>query len=118
YKSAAGINKLSHEGKRTIENNELFEGGSQISRIAVIPTCVDLERFRFIERDYSSTTVKIGYVGTAIGWYDFDQTLLALIEIGKQVDYHFTIFNSGQHEFIREKLAEYGIPNERVTLEG
>lgn len=116
YKHAAGVNKLSHEGKRTIENNELFEGGDKIAPITVIPTCVDLNRFHFIEREYTDP-VKIGYVGTAVGWYDFDKTLLALQAIGKQVDYHFTIFNGGQHEFIKGRLQVFGIPDEKVHLE-
>lgn len=116
YKNAAGVNKLSHEGKRTIRDNELFVGGERISPITVIPTCVDLQRFHFIERAYTSP-VKIGYVGTAVGWYDFDKTLLALAAIGKQVDYHFTIFNGGQHAYIRLKMAEHNIPEDKYHLE-
>lgn len=116
YLNAAGVNKLSHEGKRTILENELFFGGDKVSPITVIPTCVDLDRFQFIERKYGER-VKIGYVGTTIGWYDFDRTLKVVSEIGKQMDYHFTIFNGGQHDFIRQKLTEYNIPSEKVTLE-
>lgn len=116
YQKAAGVNKLSFEGRRTILENELFVGGNQISPITVIPTCVDLERFQWQQRVYGKT-VKIGYVGTAIGWYDFDKTLKALQAIGKQVDYHFTIFNGGQHEFIKSKLKEFEIPTEKITLE-
>lgn len=116
YIQAAGVNKLSHEGRRTILENELFEGGDQIKNITVIPTCVDLERFQWLHRTYGET-IRIGYVGTAIGWYDFDKTMSALQTIGQQVDYHFTIFNGGQHEYIQSKLDEYGIPAEKVTLE-
>lgn len=116
YLNAAGVNKLSHEGKRTILANELFRGGDKVTPITVIPTCTDTERFIFFERDYS-TPVKIGYVGTATGWYDFDRTLRALVEIGKRMDYRFIIFNGGQHEFIKKKLSEYSIPFEKVTLE-
>lgn len=116
YQNAAGINKLSFEGRRTILENELFKGGNQIHPITVIPTCVDLEGFFWTERAYGNT-VKIGYVGTAIGWYDFDRTLQALTTIGRQLDYHFTIFNGGQHDYIQSKLKEYKIPEEKVTLE-
>lgn len=116
YKKAAGIIKLSNEGRRTILNNELFPGGDQLTNITVIPTCVDLERFQWQKRVYGDK-VRIGYVGTAIGWYDFDRTLQALQAIGKQITYHFTIFNGGQHDFIREKLKQYRIPEKSVTLE-
>lgn len=116
YKNAAGINKLSYEGRRTILENELFPDGDQLKNITVIPTCVDLDRFQWLKREYGDT-VRIGYVGTAIGWYDFDRTLQALQAIGKQVSYHFTIFNGGQHDFIREKLKQYEIPEQSVTLE-
>ncbi len=116
YRDAAGVNKLSHEGKRTIENNELFQGGEYIKPITVIPTCTDTERFMFHERRYEGP-VKIGYVGTATGWYDFDKTLVTLAAIGKHVDYRFSVFNGGQHDFIKEKLKEYHIPLEKVTIE-
>lgn len=116
YLKAAGINKLSYEGRRTILENELFEGGEKIKPITVIPTCVDLDRFQWQERMYKDV-VRIGYVGTAIGWYDFDKTLKALQVIGQQVDYHFTIFNGGQHDFIRKKLKQYEIQEQKVTLE-
>lgn len=116
YRDAAGVNKLSHEGKRTIESNELFQGGEDIKPITVIPTCTDTERFMFHERTYEGP-VKIGYVGTATGWYDFDKTLVTLAAIGQYVDYRFIVFNGGQHDFIKEKLTEYHIPLEKITLE-
>lgn len=116
YQQAAATNMLSHEGKRTIHENELFAGGDKINPITVIPTCVELDRFKFIERKYGDV-VRLGYVGTAIGWYDFDRTLRVLKEIGKHTDFHFTIFNGNQHDFIKGKLAEFEIPMDKVTLE-
>lgn len=116
YQDAAGVNKLSWEGKRTIESNELFAGSKHVKPISVIPTCTDTERFMFHHRNYSEP-VKIGYVGTATGWYDFDKTLETLVAIGKQIDYNFVIFNGDQHDFINGKLKEHGIPLEKVHLE-
>lgn len=116
YRNAAGINKLSYEGRRTILENELFHKGDQIKNISVIPTCVDLDRFKMIHRNYQNP-VKIGYVGTAVGWYDFERTLKVIKKIGEKVPYHFTIFNGGQHEYIKEKLKQYQIPTEKVNLE-
>lgn len=116
YQNAVGINKLSHEGKRTILENELFLHGDRIKSISVIPTCVDLKRFEFIQRKYTEI-VKIGYVGTATGWYDFDRTLKVLKEMGEQMDYHFTIFNGGQHDYIKSRLEAFNIPMGKVNLE-
>ncbi|MFA7448720.1 MAG: hypothetical protein WCY77_09810 [Weeksellaceae bacterium] len=116
YRDAAGVNKLSYEGKRTIESNELFQGGEDIKPITVIPTCTDTERFMFHERTYDGP-VKIGYVGTATGWYDFNKTLATLAAIGQHVDYRFIVFNGGQHDFIKEKLKEFNIPMQKVSIE-
>ena len=116
YLNASAVNKLSHEGKRTILNNELFKGGENVKPITVIPTCTDTEKFSFVKRDYNGP-VKIGYVGTATGWYDFDKTLKALVEINKQMDFRFVVFNGNQHDFIRKKLNEFNIPSEKVTIE-
>ena len=116
YRDAAGVNKLSYEGKRTIESNELFQGGEDIKPITVIPTCTDTERFMLHQRSYDGP-VKIGYVGTATGWYDFNKTLATLAAIGQHVDYRFIVFNGGQHDFIKEKLKEFNIPMQKVSIE-
>lgn len=116
YKNASGVNKLSYEGKRTIEENELFEDGNQIKNITVIPTCTDTDRFVFHHRTYDNP-VKIGYVGTAVGWYDFDKTAETLSVIAKQTDFRFIVFNGEHHDFIKEKLKEYGIPLDKVFIE-
>lgn len=116
YQNANGINKLSMLGKDTILANELFEGGNRIENISVIPTCVDLDRFSYHDRPYKKP-ITVGYVGTAIGWYDFDKTLKTLRLIAKEVDVNFLVFNGGQHEFIRQKISEYGIDRRRVHLE-
>ncbi len=121
YQKASGIVILSKIGKETIEKNQLFKGGNEIKNIDIITTCVDLERFTFHKRSYNENQITIGYVGTAVGWYDFDKTMLALSKINKQVNnIKFLVFNSdhyNQHNFIREKLIEYNIPESITTIE-
>lgn len=121
YEKASGIVILSKIGKETIENNQLFLGGDKIKNIDIIPTCVDLDRFGFHKRNYSKEEVTIGYVGTAVGWYDFDKTMATIAKIAKQVkNVQFLVFNSNhhsQHDFIRNKLKEYQIPKSSVTIE-
>jgi len=116
YMNASGINKLSHLGKETILKNKLFQGGNKIENIEVIPTCVDLDRFEFHERTYRKP-ITIGYVGTAIGWYDFDKTLKTLSIIGKVIDFRFLIFNGSQHEYIQRKVQEWDIDIQKIKIE-
>ena len=116
YKNASGINKLSFLGKETVLGNELFNEGDEIKNIEVIPTCVDLDRFQYSKRSFNKP-ITIGYIGTAVGWYDFDKTMETLSVISKTIDYKFLVFNGNQHEFIREKIKEYNIDKKKVTIE-
>jgi len=116
YTNANWINKLSHLGKETILKNELFDGSDKIKNIEVIPTCVDLDLFEFYERTYQKP-ITIGYVGTAVGWYDFDKTLKTLSLISKVIDFRFLIFNGNQHDFISQRIKEYGIDEQKVVIE-
>ena len=120
YQNASAISILSEKGKETILKNELFPGGNQIKNIEVITTCVDLDRFSFQKRDYDKNKYTIGYVGTAVGWYDFEKTIKTLKKIGESVNFHFLVFNSnahGQHKFIAESLQKIGIPDNQFTIE-
>lgn len=119
YLNAAGVVILSETGKETVLKDELFDGGGATKNIGVITTCVDLERFVFHERDYNKRCT-IGYIGTAVGWYDFGKTVKTLAEIKKQTDFHFLVFNSdahGQHEWIKARLLEGGLSEEDFTIE-
>lgn len=120
YNRSAATVILSKKGIQTIKENKLFKGGDQIDNLYFIPTCVDLERFNLLKRNHKKPFVNIGYVGTAIGWYDFDKTLMTLAKIGEFIDYRFIVFNSNkhnQHKFIKDKLKEYKIPLENCVIE-
>ncbi len=119
YKSADGIVILARSGKEAVLNNELFKGGETLKNIEIIPTCVDLNRFVQHKRDYTKP-VTIGYIGTAVGWYDFEKTVITLAKIGEFIDYKFLIFNNNQynqHEFIKKTLSKHHIPAEKYQLE-
>lgn len=119
YKKAGGIVILARSGKATVLNNELFRGGDSIKNIEIIPTCVDLDRFVQHQREYKKP-VTIGYIGTAVGWYDFEKTAITLSKIGEFMDYNFLIFNNdqyNQHAFIKETLSKYQIPSEKYRIE-
>lgn len=85
-------------------------------RFEVIPTCTNLELFRppaeekIVPRQPGGP-LTVGYVGTASGWYLFSSTLVAFNRIRQlRPGSRFLIINKGQHAFIREQLAQHGIP--------
>jgi len=120
YLSASHIVMLSHYGKETIQMNELFKGGNQLNNITVIATCVDLNKFHINNNWVEKPKLTIGYVGTAIGWYDFESTAKVLATIKKQFDFNLLIFNNGQHDYIRQELAKYKITDyqlEKIQFE-
>jgi glycosyltransferase involved in cell wall biosynthesis len=110
YFSSSHIVMLSHCGKETILKNELFSQGNKLKNITVIPTCVNLDQFN-TESKPSKRKLTIGYIGTAIGWYNFEKTAELLSVIKKEVDYNLLIFNGGQHDYIKQELAKFGITN-------
>ncbi|MDR0789407.1 MAG: glycosyltransferase [Bacteroidales bacterium] len=111
YLQADQITILSNYGKETILKNLLFRNGDQLNNITVIPTCVDLEKFNTDRVRQNKKGLIIGYVGTAVGWYNFGKTAEALALINKQIDCNLLVFNDGQHYSIKQELAKYGITN-------
>jgi glycosyltransferase involved in cell wall biosynthesis len=116
YLSASHVIMLSHKGKETIQNNELFKDGDKLKNITVIPTCVNLDKFTLKNNLQDNKKLTIGYIGNVRNWYDFDFTLQVLSAIKQQhIDYKLLIFNAEQngeqHEYIKKKLTEYDINN-------
>lgn len=117
YLSSTHIVMLSHNGKHTILNNELFSGGDKlVNDITVIPTCVDLDRFNIKDREIPQEKITIGYVGTAIGWYNFSKTAELLAIIKEKIKYNLLILNAGQHEYITNELNKVDINREEYDL--
>lgn len=116
YTNASGIVMLSELGKRTILDNQLFQGGNKIKNIEVIPTCTDLNKFVF-EKNNNKKPITIGYVGTVTGWYNFDKTLKTYKTISEEIDCRLLIYNKEQYHFIKEKLIQHGIDLKKVKIE-
>lgn len=91
-------------------------------RFEVIPTCANLDMFRAPPADDAArrklgSPLTVGYVGTATGWYVFPPTLVAFNRICQlRPDSKLHIINRGQHPYIREQLAQHGIPESRVVI--
>jgi glycosyltransferase involved in cell wall biosynthesis len=116
YLSAKHIVMLSYQGKKTILNNGLFYEGHNITKISVIPTCVNLERFKLSDKK-DGETLRIGYIGTAIGWYNFPKTVELLSILKKYYNYELYIYNGGQHEYIEKELNKINILRHEYVLE-
>lgn len=91
----------------------------QNKRLAVIPTCVDLDLFKpdFSggSRDKSVFTVAI--VGNIKGLYLFDEMLdFFKILTEKLPSAKLLFLNRGEHAFIREKLKTHDIPLQSAAI--
>lgn len=85
--------------------------------LTVIPTCVDLTRFKYFQRDTLDDNFVLGYVGSAGTWYLFDEVAkcFALL-LAMQPSSKFLIVNRNDHAFIRQRLILAGIPNSSFEL--
>jgi len=88
----------------------------------VITTCTDLDLFHpRWEMDRSgtadATTFTLGYVGSVRLWYLFDEVLVCFKLLQDMASSaRLLVINRGEHAYIRERLASYGIDEETVEL--
>jgi glycosyltransferase involved in cell wall biosynthesis len=88
-------------------------------RFVVIPTCVDLDLFRPADPGHGRTSgpFVLGYVGSAGGWYLFDEAIRTYRSLLRhRPDARFLIVNRNEHDFIRERFAAMGVSMDQVQL--
>ena len=110
FLNADYIVSLTKSGKDIINKYLNFK-----KQISVIPTCVDLKKFYF--KPNNSKKFRLGYVGTASGWYNFDLTLKffkAMLTLDKNSN--MIILNKGEHNYIKNKLKKFNIPKNKIIL--
>lgn len=84
---------------------------------SVIPTCVNLSRFKPMRIQPSNGTLVVGYVGTVGTWYLFDEVAKCFsLILSLRPDARFMIVNRNEHVYIRDRLAVAGIPNSVVEI--
>ncbi len=85
------------------------------TKFEMIPTCVDLELFTPQPDDRESFV--LGYVGSVGTWYLFDDVLecFELLQERKP-NSRLLILNQGDHDYVRERLAEFDIDESAVEL--
>lgn len=116
YRKASAVVMLSQKSIDIIKNDQLFKGSSQIDNVYFIPTCTDLKKF-VPNLENKNPKLKIGYIGSVGGWYNFEKTAELLKYIKKELDYDLEIYNGTQHKFINSILNEYGFSNDDYTLQ-
>jgi glycosyltransferase involved in cell wall biosynthesis len=83
----------------------------------VIPTCADLSRFKPLSVSGPRSGFVLGYVGSAGTWYLFDEVVACFAALLKiRPDAFFLIVNRGEHAYIRERLAIFGIAETSFEL--
>ncbi len=114
---ADAVVSLTHTAVGDMRAFDYMQGRAQ--RFVVIPTCVDLAQFtpsEAPERGASGRFV-LGYVGSAGGWYLFDEairTYQALLR--HRPDAEFLIVNRNEHDFIKARLTALGVSLDQVRL--
>jgi len=107
------IVSLTVAGVRQLEQFEYLR--NRVLAITVIPTCVDLTRFR--PRTNAENAFVFGYVGTVGTWYVFDAFVLCFARLRiLRPGARLLILNRGEHDHIRSVLRRGGVPDEVVEL--
>lgn len=84
--------------------------------ISVIPTCVDLDRFR-IGGALQRKPFVLGYVGSVGTWYLLDAMLRCFVILRNEVpDAQLLIVNRSEHALVLERMNAHGICRNNVEL--
>jgi glycosyltransferase involved in cell wall biosynthesis len=84
--------------------------------ITVIPTCVDLDRFRPASRSATSRPFVLGYVGSFGTWYMLEETVALFAALLARQSARFVISNRNEHAVIRAALRHHQVPESTVEL--
>lgn len=114
FEEADVVVSMSHAGVEAIRDLEHVDVSS--TRFAVIPTCVDLDRFT-PQPAPDQDGFTLGYVGSVGTWYRFD-AVLDCFEYLREIrpDSRLLILNRGGHEYIQDRLAERELDPAAVTV--
>ena len=87
---------------------------------SIIPTCADLRHFnpsRNINFLSARKSFILGYIGSVGGYYMFDEVLSCFtMLISIRTDAQLLIVNRDQHDYIKNRLVAFGIPDSMVEL--
>ena len=109
------IISLTFAGMQELEKN--FNCKNNNIPIEVIRTCSDLDKFNIKLKRQNKYSLTLGYIGTATGWYMFDEVLIFYKYLKqKNPESYLRIINMNEHVFIKNKLQEYNISLKDIYL--
>lgn len=94
------------------------------NKIFVIPTCSSKTKFYNNINDNNKNnkkikTINIGHIGTTIGAYNFEKTILIIKSlIDKKINVHFNIFTHDNPLHIVNSLKKYKINEKNYSIKG
>lgn len=113
FLSADHVVSLTRAGVSAFSKFDYLQGRQP--KVSVVPTCTNLAMFQPISRRSDGFT--LGYVGSAGGWYMFDEVARAVRRLfDLRADARFLILNKGGHDQIRRTLSAAGVDLARVEL--
>jgi glycosyltransferase involved in cell wall biosynthesis len=108
---------LTNAGVRRMETFDCLQ--AQKPRFEVIPTCVDLDLFRPMNKPKKRVdgALTLGYVGSAGTWYMFPEVAKCFrVLLDLQPTARLLVLNRTEHDFVLDCLSRAGIPEDRFTL--
>jgi len=113
---SSAIVTLTHASVPILKDDPRF--GHPRAPVSVIPTCVDLRRFK---PPLGGTRPRgefiFGYVGSFGTWYMLDETIaLFAVVLKRRSDAKLLIANRNEHDSIRQALESHGVPRESCEL--
>jgi glycosyltransferase involved in cell wall biosynthesis len=113
--AADHVVSLTHSAVREMRGFDYLQRG--MPSVTVIPTCADLMRFKPLGPKSDSGGLVFGYVGTVGTWYLFDEVAKCFsLILSLRPDARFLIVNRNEHIYIRQRLANAGVPNSAVEI--
>jgi glycosyltransferase involved in cell wall biosynthesis len=114
--AADGVVVLAEAARRALEEDVGVDLDD--TDVAVIPTCVDTDRFRPPE-DGPGDPFTLGYVGSASGRYEFEAALRCFRHLREiEPEAEFRVLNRGDRDRIRAKVDELGVDADSVRVDG
>ena len=112
FSNAAHIVSLTIAARSEIQYNLIKSPPKDL--ITVIPTCVNLEKFKF---DPKCKEEILGYVGSIGEMYDFKKTIEIYKSMSKHIPFlKYIIINKGEHELIRNTLFKSNVDMSMVSI--
>lgn len=116
YSRADGVIALSHKAKAIIEKLPAVE--SKRTPVIVVPSCVDLDHFRWNHRQSISPDVlRLVYVGRVGGRYDLERIGRFAVAALNQGMVNLRILTPSDPNLVRSTLEAAGLPSEAWSMD-